>query len=215
MIDLKLDDLIRDPEIVKAEKDLHKAMEIAAREWDNIGQSLEFCGDIGGFSREDFMVGIIQEDVIVRDPLRCPTKSVSVYSPTYYPMYFVKNLLLMNDKLPDKGYRTSEALYAYIELANMASRRLGLKGNLAMGFGAGYGNVRSGWIAEKGWGEERKYFHDLFFSDSNLDYDWDFMWDSVKRSFKKVFDKFTSWKEDHQLYKKETKPKVVVKPNIV
>ena len=212
---MKLDDLIKDPELTRAEEELKKALGIAEREWSNIRESLQYCGDIGEFKKEDYMIGIIREDVIVRDPLRSPTKSVSVYSPTYYPMYFVKNTLVMNDKLPDKGYRTPEALYTFIELANMAARRLGLKGNLAMGFGAGYGNVRSGWLAEKGWAEERRIFSEVFFQDISVDYDWEFFWDSVKRSFKRVFDKFESWKEDHGLYKKESRPKVVIKPNIV
>lgn len=212
---MKLDDLIKDPKLVKAQKDLKKALNIAEREWENIRISLEYCGDIGDFSSKDFMVGVIEEDVIARDPLRSPTKSVSVYSPTYYPMYFVKNLLSMNDKMADIGYRSTEALYTFIELSNMAARRLGLKGNLAMGFAAGYANVRTGWIAEKGWGEERRIFHDTFFEGRTEDYEWEFFWDSVKKSFKRVFGKFSSWKNDHQLYKKETKPKVVIKPNIV
>lgn len=212
---LKLDDLIKDPELVKAQKNLQKALNIAEREWENIGKSLEYCGDIGDFSKQDFMVGVIEEDVIVRDPLRSPTKSVSVYSPTYYPMYFVKNLLSMNDKMPDIGYRSTEALYTFIELSNMAARRLGLKGNLAMGFAAGYGNVRTGWIGEKGWGVERMIFHDTFFEGRAVDYEWEFFWETVKKSFERVFDKFTSWKNDHVLYKKETKPEVVIKPNIV
>lgn len=212
---MKLDELIKDPELVRAEKDLNRALEIAEREWENIRVSLRYCGDTGNFSKRDFMFGIIREDVIMRDPLHSPTKSVSVYSPTYYPMYFVRNMLQMDDKLPDVGYRSTEALYAYIELANMSARRLGLKGNLAMGFAAGYGNVRTGWIGEKGWGVERKIFHDIFFEGKKKDYDWEFFWDSVRKSFKNVFDKFNSWKDDNGLYRKETRPDVIVKPNIV
>lgn len=215
MYALKLDELIKDPELERAQKELENALEIAEREWENIRQSLEYCGDTGDFSKDDFMVGIIREDVIVRNPLRSPTKSVSVFSPTYYPMYFVRNLIIMDDKLPEHGYRTIEALYCYIELSNIAARRLGLRGNLAMGFGAGYGNVRTGWIGEKGWGVERQKFHDLFFEGRKTDYEWEFFWDSVKKSFKRVFDKFSSWQSDHNLYKKETKPGVVIKPNIV
>jgi len=212
---LKLDDLIKDHELDRTEKELSKALTLARKEWENIRGSLSLCGDIGDFSKQDFMVGVIQEDVIVRDPKKSPTKSVSLFSPTFYPVYFVKNILAMNDKFPDVGYRSPEALYAYIELANVAARRLGLKGNLAMGFGAGYANVRTGWVAEKGWGEERKFFHDLYFENNPENYDWKPYWDSVRETFKKVFDKFTSWKNDLELYREETKPKAVIKPNIV
>ena len=212
---MKLDDLIKDPELDRTEKELNKSLTLAMKEWENIRESLSLCGDIGDFSSKDFMVGIIQEDVIVRDPQKSPTKSVSLFSPTYYPVYFVKNILAMNDKFPDEGYGSPEALYAYIELANMAARRLGFKGGLAMGFGAGYANVRTGWIAEKGWAQERKLFHDIYFENNPENYDWKPYWNSVKESFRKVFDKFTSWKNNQELYREDTKPKAVIKPNIV
>ena len=102
-----------------------------------IRTSLEFCGDIGPFDKEDFMVGIIEEDVIVRQPLSSPTKSVSGYSPTFYPMYFLKNVLLMDEKFEDMGYNTLEAMYVFLELATKAVSRLGFTGNLAMGFWIG------------------------------------------------------------------------------
>ena len=113
--------------------------------------SLELSGDIGEFDKEDFMIGVIAEDVIIREPLLSPTKSVSVYAPTFYPMYFVQNLLAMDQKLAKEGYSTIEALYVFVEIATKAAERLGLKGSFSMSFGAGYGSARAGWIAEKGY----------------------------------------------------------------
>src|SRR3989337_4066913 len=115
-------------------KSLQKAIQVAKREWGNIKSSLMYCGEIGEFCEEDFMIGVIKEDVIIREPLISPTKSVSVYAPTFYPMYFINNLLSMEEKFAERGYSTSEALYVFIELAAKASERLGLDGHLPQGF---------------------------------------------------------------------------------
>ncbi|MGI9533512.1 MAG: hypothetical protein ACR2NW_01050 [Thermodesulfobacteriota bacterium] len=179
---MKLEDLIKEQERKDLEE-LAKALKIADREWENIRISLERCGDIGEFNKEDFMVGVIEEDVIIREPLNSPTKSVSGYSPTFYPMYFLRNLLVMDDKISDQGYQSIEALYVFIELATKAVSRLGLDGNFAMGFGSGYGYVRTGWIAEKGWAIEREIFYKEFFRGTTINYNWDFFWNSVKENF--------------------------------
>jgi len=211
---MQLEDLIKEQE-TKNHKDLNKALEIAQREWENIRKSLEFCGDIGDFDKEDFMIGIIEEDVIVRQPLSNPTKSVSGYSPTFYPMYFLKNVLLMDEKFEDLRYNTLEAMYVFIELATKAVSRLGLSGNLAMGFGSGYAYIRTGWIAEKGWTEEREICHNLFFKGRKKDYNWEFYWNSVKERIDTIYNKFNEWKENPDIYKKETMPTAKVIPMMV
>ena len=211
---MELEELIKEQER-KELKDLNTALQIAEREWNNIGISLELCGDIGKFKREDFMVGIIEEDVIVREPLNSPTKSVSGYAPTYYPMYFLRNLLVMDDKLAEQGYKSIEAMYVFIELATQAVSRLGLDGNFAMGFGSGYGYVRTGWLAEKGWAAEREIFYNEFFRGTKINYDWDFFWNSVKKRFLTNFNICINWKNDPDLYKKETQSKAKVKPFLV
>ncbi len=198
----------------KNKEDLDKAIRIAKREWGNIRVSLQLCGDIGEFNEEDFMIGVIEEDVIIKEPTISPSKSVSLYAPTFYPMYLVRNLLQMDEKLPKYGYKTVEALYAYIELVTKAVERIGLVGTFCIAFGAGYGNVRTGWIGEKGRKEEREIFFDMFFR-GRPDYDWDFHWNSVKEKLKQIFDKFMAWQKDPNLYKKEVKPKAKVKPMMV
>ena len=120
---MELEELLRDREFDEGEKRLNDAIAIAQREWENVRSSLELAGDIGEFDKEDFMIGIIEEDVIIREPLLSPTKSVSGYSPTFYPMYFVQNLLTMDEKLGKEGYRTIESLYVFVELATKASER--------------------------------------------------------------------------------------------
>lgn len=212
---MDLEQLIKDPALDKGQQELAKALEIAEREWENIRLSLELCGDIGNFSKEDFMIGVIEEDVIVRQPLKNPTKSVSGYSPTFYPMYFIRNLLVMDDKFSDLNYRSIEALYVFIELATKAVSRIGLDGNLAMGFGCGYANVRTGWIAEKGWAKERKIFFNTFFMGRKIDYNWDFYCDSAKTIFKELFNRFIHWKKNPEIYVKETKSNARVKPLLV
>ena len=212
---MDLEELLRDREFDEGEKRLRKALEVARREWENVRTSLTLAGDIGEFDKEDFMIGIIEEDVIIREPLLSPTKSVSGYSPTFYPMYFVKNLLAMEEKLPKDGYRTIETLYVFIELATKAAERLGLNGSFSMSFGAGYGSARSGWIAEKGYPLERDLFVKMFFRNRKKSYDWDFNWTSVRENLNQIFSKFESWQGDEKLYKKEVKSQAIVKPMLV
>lgn len=193
---------------------LEKALGTARREWANIRLSLELCGDIGEFREEDFMVGIIEEDVIIKEPILSPTKSVSGYAPTFYPMYLIRNLTLMDMKFSDYGYKTVEALYVFIELTIKAVERIGLVGTFSAGFGSGYGYVRTGWIGEKGRAEEREIFFKMFFK-GRKNYDWDFNSTSVKERLKQIFDKFMAWQKDPKLYETEVKPKSRVKPMMV
>lgn len=211
----KLEDLIQGSERIEGREKIAKALTIAKREWENIRLSLKLCGDIGGFSKDDFMIGIISEDIIISHPLKSPTKSVSFFSPTYYPMYFVANLAEMDRQFSEKGYRSIEALYTFVELATKAASRLGLVGNLAMGFGSGYANVRTGWIAEKAYPRERAIFEELFFQNRSKQYDWEFYWNSVQSDFKNVYDKFVFWKENADDYAKESRSKAKVMPLIV
>lgn len=212
--DMQLEDLIKEQER-KGTEELNISLKIAEREWNNVRTSLELCGDTGNFCREDFIVGIIDEDIILREPLKSPTKSVSFYSPTYYPMYFLRNLLVMEDKLPDLGYRSVEAMYVFIELVTKAASRIGLEGNFAMGFGNGYGYVRTGWLAEKGWAVERDTFYKQFFEGRKTKYDWEFFWDSIKKRFLTNFNTFKSWQNDPELHRKETRSKAKIKPLLV
>lgn len=193
---------------------LEKAIEIAKREWANVRLSLEICGDIGEFCEEDFMIGVIEEDVIIKEPIISPTKSVSGYAPTFYPMYLVRNLTLMDMKFSEYGYKTVEALYVFIELTTKAVERLGLVGTFSIGFGSGYGYARTGWIGEKGRVEEMDIFFKMFFT-GRKNYDWDFRSTSVKERLKLIFDKFMAWQRDPKLYEKEVKSKAKIKPMMV
>ncbi len=211
---MKLEELI-DGEESQRKKNLERAIQIARKEWENVGTSLRLCGDIGEFDQEDFMIGIIEEDVIIREPAISPTKSMSFYAPTFYPMYFVDNLLIMDEKIPEYNHKTVEALYVYIELATKAVERLGLIGIFSMGFGSGYGNVRTGWIAEKGLPREREIFSEMFFKERKRDYDWEFHLNSTSEKLKTIFDKFMEWQNNPELYHKETKSLARVKPMLV
>lgn len=211
---MDLEKLIRSEEAGKENK-LERPLQIAKREWENIRISLKLCGDIGEFSEEDFMIGIIDEDVIIREPEISPTKSVSFYAPTFYPMYFIRNLISMDKKLEERGYKTVEALYVFIELATKATERLGLIGTFSMGFGAGYASVRTGWTAEKGLPVERDIFFNMFFKGTRKNYDWEFFWTSVGEKLKTIFEKFLAWQNDRTLYQREVKPKSIIKPMMV
>ncbi len=211
---MDLEELIRSEE-AEREKKLERSLAIAKREWENIRISLRLCGDIGEFSAEDFMIGILDEDVIIREPEKSPTKSVSFYAPTFYPMYLIKNLISMDEKLEEHGYKSVEALYVFIELATKAVERLGLIGTFSMGFGAGYANVRTGWTAEKGLPVERDIFFNMFFKGTKKNYDWEFFWTSVGEKLKIILEKFLAWQNDQALYQREARPKSITKPMMV
>ena len=212
---MDIEEFLKNKEYEEKGGNLYKALNIAEREWNKVRLSLSLCGDIGEYSNEDFMIGIIEDDVIIKHPLVSPTKSVSFYSPTFYPMYFVDNLVLMDEKCSKAGYKSIEALYVFIELATKAIERLGVYGNLAMAFGSGYGNVRTGWIDEKSFPEERKIFQQIFFKGKKVDYNWDFHWNSVQLSFKELYDKFITWQNNPEIHKKEASSKAIVKRMMV
>ncbi|QMU55832.1 MAG: hypothetical protein GKS04_01330 [Candidatus Mycalebacterium zealandia] len=191
------------------------AMKIARREWGKIGSSLRMCGETGDFDRNEFMIGVIDEDVIIKSPLSCATKSVDVNSPTYYPMYFVKNLIEMDELMPERGYRTPQALYCHIELAAKAAEALGLTGTIAMGFACGYAVARTGWTAEKGLRRKRQFFLETFFEGWEKNHDWNPEWDSVGNRLKKIFDKFCQWQKDGELHERETAEDRKIKPLLV
>jgi hypothetical protein len=211
---MELEELIRSEEAEREQK-LERALEVAKREWGNIRISLKLCGDIGEFSEEDFMIGIIDEDVIIREPEKSPTKSVSFYAPTFYPMYLIKNLVSMDEKLEEHGYKTVEALYVFIELVTKAVERLGLVGTFSMAFGSGYASVRTGWTAEKGLPVEREIFFKMFFKSTKKNFDWEFFWTSVGEKLKIIFDRFLAWQNDQALYQREVRPKSIIKPMMV
>ena len=191
------------------------AMRVAEREWGRIALSLEMCGRAGDFDPSVFMIGVIAEDVIIKKPFLCATKSVDTNSPTYYPMYLVKNLLEMDALMPENGYRTRPALYCHIELATKAVASLGLSGTLAMGFACGYAVARTGWIAEKGLRREREFFLKTFFENSPRNYEWGFGWHSTRTRLKKIFDRFALWQKDGEAHKRETAEERPVKPLLV
>ncbi len=209
-----LDDLVDGSQGAGRER-IESALAVAQREWNNISKSLGMCGDTGGFDKSKFMIGLIDEDVIIKHPLMCATKSVDINSPTYYPMYFVKNLLEMDSLMRTRKYSTPQALYCYLELAVKAAEALGLCGTIAMGFGCGYAVARTGWIAEKGLRREREFFLKTFFEDSGKNHEWGFKWHSTQVKIKKIFDKFTRWQKDAVLYKTETAEERKIKPSLV
>lgn len=207
-------------EYEKRKERFDKALELAEREWNNVAESLSDCGDIGAFDKEDFMIGIIDEDVIIKEPMWSKTKGVSGYAPTYYPMYFLQNLLAMDENLEKRGYKTVEALYVFIEIAAKAVERLGFRGTFSIAFATGYAYCRTGWMAEKAQSDERDIFYAMFFPPYKFflghgDYSWGFHWTSVREKLKRIFDRFMSWQNDPALYRSEVKPKAKTVPMMV
>ncbi len=199
---------------------IRRALEIARREWLNVATSLERCGEVGDFDPADFMIGVIDEDVIIRESQKSRTKSVSVYAPTFYPVYLVDNLLKMDELLPERGYRTTAAAYVFIELVDQAVRRLGLRGRFANGFACGYAYCRTGWRIEKGEPEMRDAFYSTFYPTTYywcqpIGYDWAFHWTSIQERLRIVFDTFRRWQGDENLLASEAPSQARVVPSMV
>ena len=208
-----------DPYELQRQK-LRRAQEIALREWLNVARSLKRCGQVGDFDPTDFMIGVIDEDVIIRESMKSRTKSVSIYAPTFYPVYLVDNLLKMDELLAERGYRTTAAAYVFIELVDQAARRLGLRGRFANGFACGYAFCRTGWRIEKGEPEMRDAFHTMFYPTTYywcqpIDYDWAFQWTSIQERLRIVFDRFLGWQEGTEPLTGELSPQARVVPSMV
>jgi len=71
---MDIEEFLKNKEYEEKGGNLYKALNIAEREWNKIRLSLSLCGDIGEYSNEDFMIGIIEDDVIIKHPLVSPTK---------------------------------------------------------------------------------------------------------------------------------------------
>jgi len=180
----------REEEYISRKKMLSKSLEIARREWKKIRTSLEFCGDIGEFDPEEFQM--TDEILIPEDPF--------YYKLSY--IYFMKNLIKMDETLSGNGYKTIEAMYNFATLVTKASANLGLVGKFAVAFGDGYGFVRTGWPGTRGMEVEQKTFYQMFFSRKE-DLTWDFDSQEVKEKLKKIFHRFMEWQNNPHLYEKE------------
>jgi len=167
---------------------MDKAIHIAEREWEGLRRSFEMCGDIGDFNFENiknhrWLVGKEYES-------------------------FISSLTEMNRKLSQYGYATPEALDVSIVLASIATEKLGLKNELALAFGMGYGFVRTGFISYYRADPKQILFYKMFFP---LGRAWDLRCDIylnlypnlIKKKLKIVFEKFKSWQDNPKLYEQD------------
>ena len=164
--------------------DILRALQIAEREWENIGISLKNCGDIGESDPKDYL----QADFVA----------------THKDLPIFRNVIEMENKFSKHGYFTPEAAFVFSALASKAGERLGLKNDLAQTFGSGYSWVRTGSLALNGREGHKEiikqlFFFKLFFPVGGF-YNWDFSSPIVKRKLGLVFCKFRSWHDNPDSY---------------
>lgn len=164
------------------EMEIQRAVQVAEREWKNIGASLEMCGDIGEFDFKNNLNTIpipISEDSLL-----------------------VKNLIEMENRFPTHRYLTQEAAYVFTIVASRAIEGLGLIGELAQNFGSGYSLIRTSCFTSNGTEEQRikqMSFLKLFFSLGG-GFNWKFHSPLVKARLKSVFDKFVECQDTTRIY---------------
>jgi hypothetical protein len=164
--------------------DLHGAVQIAKREWENIRLSLCMCGDIGEFDSITHIDG-----------------SSNIVSET---IPLIRNLIGMENKLSTYGYFTQEAAYVFTYLASRAGERLGLSYKLAQSFGRGYSWIRTGWFnpenVEKRHLIKQIIFFKLFFPLGRDFIGWDFNSHAAKAKLKAIVYKFATWQSNPDSY---------------
>jgi hypothetical protein len=101
------------------DKMIGKATQIARKEWENLRDSFEMCGDIGDFNPEEF------------------TSSKGIFRQKH--KWFISSMIEMDRGFAQDGYATPEALSTLTLLASRAAENLGLNEESASDFGKGYG----------------------------------------------------------------------------
>ncbi len=166
-------------------EEIHRALQIAKREWANIKSSLGACGDIGEFHSKNHERGRI-DSILVSEGL-----------------ILVRNFIRMDNKLPTYGYLTQEAACVFTYLASKAAERLGLKGTMAQTFGRGYSWVRTGWFEPYGIGEheviKQLFFMKIFFPLGGY-FKWDFNSPDVKARLRAILHRFMVWQDNPGSY---------------
>ncbi len=167
--------------------EIQRAIQIAKREWENIGTSLEMCGDIGEFDSKDYL------------NIRC---ALSENSPV------VRNLIEMDNKFPTHRYLTPEAAYVFNILVSTAAERLGLIGESRQNFGRGYSLIRTSCFIPNGTEEERmkQLVFLKFFFPIRGGFNWKFHSPPVKVRLKTIFDKFVVCQCTSETYIENSRP---------
>ncbi len=164
---------------------IQKAHHILEREWGNLSNYFEECGYLGNLNLED-----------IRRNSACLSGGGE---------WFISNLISMEDKLPQYGYSTPEAVYILTVLASIAANKLGLDEELAYDFGISYAFARTGLLSYHHTLHPRQVlFSKIFYPFGVVAFQWDlnseFDQSLIKKKLQIVFDKFKSWQSDPRLY---------------
>jgi hypothetical protein len=164
------------------DKMIDKANQIARKEWENLRDSFEMCGDIGDFNPEDF---------------RTPRW---FFGEDYN--WFIPNVLEMDRGFAQYGYATPEALNTFTVLASRAAEKLGLNKMSASAFGMGYGFLRTGLIEHNRLESKQVLFYKMFFP-LGVSIDWNSDPSLVKEKLHIVFERFKDWQNNPQHYTRD------------
>lgn len=158
---------------------IEKANQIARKQWENLRDSFETCGDIGDFNPEEF------------------TSSKGIFRQKH--KWFISSIIEMDRRFAQDRYATPEALSILTLLASRAAENLGLNEESASAFGMGYGFLRTGVMAYDRLEPKQVLFYKMFFP-LGVDFNRDFDPSMVKEKLHIVFEIFKDWQNNPQIY---------------
>ena len=159
-------------------------LETARNIWEELRSALELCGDAGPFRPEDF---------VWRDLPRVTWEGRPVLPPAV--------LSTLEEKGPAAG---NEVVWtAYEAIALVAAGRLGLEGNLALGFADALACLRTGVVGGHGTLAEQCMAQDIFLATRSWGEEWNPDDTGLKRALAAVYERFAAWQKDPALYARQ------------
>jgi hypothetical protein len=159
---------------------IDRAIYLAKREWENMRFYLERCGDIGEFDFEDLS----------------NSRWVIRYG---YHEGFISDITRMDDRFSQYEYHTPEALKVSTVLASNAAEKLGLREDLSLAFGMGYGLVRTG-VLPCGTLEPTQAIFYMMFYPLGMRFDWNLYPLLAQKKLEIVYERFRDWQDNPRLH---------------
>lgn len=160
-----------------------KELELAARLWGEIRNSLLLCGDIGEFSSEDFECSDIPR-VLWKD------KPVLPFS--------------LLERLGELGVEVNEVFWnVYESLAISAARRLGFQGKMAIVFADSLTCVRTGMLGGHRTEAEQCISQEIFLNQVQVGSEWDPTAPEIQKQLLLIYERIKRWQFAPDVYEKE------------
>jgi hypothetical protein len=160
-----------------------RGLKLAAELWGEIRNSLLLCGDIGGFSPEDFEFSDIPRVTWNNKPV--------------LPVSLL-------ERLKDLGVEVNEVFWnVYEALAIGAAKRLGFQGKMAIVFADSLTCVRTGMVGGHRTEPEQCISQEMFLREVPGDSEWDPNSIQIQKQCLVIYNKIKKWQGNPILYEEE------------